>query len=143
MVDILTDLQLAEGIITYRRIEKLTANDYGQAVYTKVIDEHQLSREQLQENIDFYNDSPKLMEKIYDEVLTRLNKMQAEIMLMATQQDSLSKILTDSIQKLDSSQRFDHINLVLLALKDTTHSKNDSIPNWNYLEKITIPGFIY
>ena len=143
MIDILTDLQLAEGIITYRRIDKLPAKEYGEAVYTKVIEEHHISREQLQENIDFYNDDPKLMEKIYDEVLARLNKMQTEIMLEAAKLDSIARINSDSLQILDSTNRFEYINFVLSLSNDSASSNADSSYNWEYKKWIKLPGIIY
>ncbi|HEY9114224.1 MAG TPA: DUF4296 domain-containing protein [Bacteroidales bacterium] len=143
MVDILTDIQLSEGILTYRRIERLPVNNYGESLYNKVIEEHQLTREQLQQNIDYYNGNPKLMEKIYDEVLGRLNKMQTELMIMAAKSDSIAEFKNDSIQKNDSSERFLYFNFVLIQESDTTTEKTDSLVIWNYNEWIKIPGFIY
>jgi len=143
MIEILTDLQLAEGILTYRRIEKLPTTDYGEALYTKVIEEHQLTREQLQENIDYYNNDPKLMEKMYDEVLARLNKMQSELSAQAAKLDSIQKFKSDSIQMHDSAMHIPFTNLVLIQENDSLQKENDTLVLWDYLEKVKIPGFIY
>jgi len=142
MVDILTDLQLAEGILTFRRIEKLPVTNYGESLYNKVIEEHHITRHQLQENIDFYNNDPKLMEKIYEEVLARLTKMQSELNAQAARIDSIQKFKRDSIQMLDSVLHLPFINLVLIQEKDSLVEEVD-IVNWKYLERVIIPDFIY
>jgi hypothetical protein len=143
MVDIMTDLQLSEGILTFRRIERLPVPDYGVSLYNKVIEEHQLTREQLQENIDYYNNDPKLMEKIYDEVLARLNKMQSELSSEAAKLDSIQNYKLDSIQMRDSAMKIPFINLVLIQENDSVQTETDTILNWNYLERLKIPDFIY
>jgi len=143
MVDILTDLQLSEGILTFRRIERLPVANYGESLYSKVIEEHQLTREQLQENIDFYNNDPKLMEKIYDEVLARLNKMQSELSAQAARLDSIQNFKRDSIQMHDSIMHIPFINLVLIQENDSLVKATDTMINWNYQEWVKIPDFIY
>jgi hypothetical protein len=143
MVDILTDLQLSEGILTYRRIEKLPVKNYGESLYSKVIEEHHLTREQLQENIDYYNNNPKVMEKIYDEVLARLNKMQTELSLQAAKLDSIQKFKSDSIRIHDSILRTPLISLAPIQKKDALFVMTDSFVNWNYQKPVKIPDFIY
>lgn len=143
MVDVLTDLQLSEGILTYRRIEKLPTTNFGEALYTKVIEEHQLTREKLQENIDYYNNDPKLMEKIYDEVLARLNKLQTELSAQAAKLDSIQKFKNDSILMHDSAMHIPFINLVLIQENDSLQIVSDTLVFWNYQERVKIPGFIY
>jgi hypothetical protein len=143
MVDIITDLQISEGILTYKRIEKIPVKGYGEALYNKVIEEHQVTRQQLQENIDFYNEDPKLMEKIYDEVLARLNKIQSEIMIEAAKRDSLATHQNDSIQIQDSIMLFQFVNFVSIIENDTLKPSIDTPTKWVYKDKIKIPGFIY
>lgn len=143
MIDILTDLQLSEGILTFKRIERQPVANYGESLYTKVIDEHQLTREQLQENIDYYNSDPKLMEKIYEEVLARLNKKQSELMIQAAKLDSIQAFKRDSIQMQDSATHFQFINLVLINENDSLQKDADDVLNWKYNEFVKIPDFIY
>ena len=143
MVDILTDLQLAEGILTFRRIEKLPVANYGESLYDKIISEHHLTRKQLQENLDFYNNDPKLMEKIYDDVLARLNKMQSELEMQAAKLDSIQKVKTDSIQRLDSVMQKALLNFVSIQKYDSIEEATDTVLYWNYQGQLKIPGFIY
>lgn len=143
MVDILTDLQLAEGILIYSKIERLPSQNSGIAIYSLVIEKYNLTREELQENIDFYNNDPKLMEKIYDEVLVRLNKMQFELNLQAMKLDSIQKFKRDSIRIHDSILRNPIISLLHITKNDSLLKRTDTIVNWNYLQPVTIPWLIY
>lgn len=98
MVDIMTDVQLAEGIIALQRKEnKKKGDDYNDSLFQVVFDHHGITHEQLIENIDFYNLQPKVMEKIMEKVLTKLSMQQTEIELKAAELDTIKKAEQEKI----------------------------------------------
>lgn len=84
MVQIITDIQLAEGIITVNRLSKMgEAESLEDSVYKVVLDHYGISGEVLQKNMYYYNIRPKQMELIFEDVLTNLNKIQSELNIEA------------------------------------------------------------
>ena len=49
------------------------------AYYSSVLTKHGFTREQFEETILFYSESPKRYEKIYDKVLVELSKIEGNI----------------------------------------------------------------
>lgn len=95
MVEILTDIQIAEGIITNNRVHrKKIKKEYKDSIYQRLFDHYNITAETLKENIAFYNVDPSVMEEIYEDVLANLSKVQSEIMM-----DTIAKkeILTDTL----------------------------------------------
>ena len=79
-VDIIVDIQIAEGVISQRRLNKVSvSNGFKDSVYQVVFDHYGINARQLAENMDYYNNDPKNMEKIYDKVLAKLSKIEAGI----------------------------------------------------------------
>lgn len=78
MVDIITDIQITEGALTYRRTKRLELKYIREAMYRKVFEEHGITPTILHENYDYYNSDPKEMEDIYESVLAKLSRMQSE-----------------------------------------------------------------
>lgn len=90
LIDILTDLQLAEGIISHSRLGKTSINrDFKDSIYQVIFDHYNITAEQLNENMDYYNNDLEQMEKMYEQVLTNLSKYETEIMVEAKKQDSV------------------------------------------------------
>ncbi len=90
VIEILTDLQLAEGIISHNRLGKTsTKRSFKDSIYQVVFDNYQITAEQLYENLDYYNNDAEQMEKMYEQVLTNLSKYESEIMLEEKKQDSV------------------------------------------------------
>ncbi|NOX85115.1 MAG: DUF4296 domain-containing protein [Chlorobi bacterium] len=80
MAEILTDLQLAEAVVARNRIErKHLEKAYKDSVYRMVFEHYDITKEQLLENINYYNSKPKRMEKIYNKVLSNLSRIQTEL----------------------------------------------------------------
>lgn len=97
MVEILTDIQMAEGIISYgRTARKNYNNDYKDSLYQRLFDHYHISSTTLKENIAYYNIDPSVMEDIYEDVLENLSKTQSEILM-----DTIKKkeILNDSLEE--------------------------------------------
>lgn len=78
MITILTDVHLAEGALNFHRVNRMEYKDYKSAYYSKILEEHQITAVQLKENIDYYNSDPKLMEEIYEVVLSNLVRLETE-----------------------------------------------------------------
>lgn len=84
MVLIMTDLQLAEGVITYNRLQKLSRNSkFKDSVYNLVLTNYKISLDELISNFDYYNSDPQKMELLYEKVLSNLSKLQSEVELAA------------------------------------------------------------
>lgn len=91
VVDILTDLQLAEGIITYSRLGKTSIKrDFKDSIYQVIFNHYEITAEQLNENLDYYNNDLEQMEKMYEQVLINLSKYESEIMLEEKKQDTVA-----------------------------------------------------
>lgn len=92
LVLIMTDLQLAEGVITYNRLQKLSRNnDFKDSVYNLVFKNYEISLEELAENFNYYNTDPQNMELLYERVLSNLSKLQSEVEL-AAKKDTIVEI---------------------------------------------------
>ena len=92
MVEILTDIQVAEGIISHnRKVRAKTNNEYKDSLYHRIFDHYQINSKILKENIHYYNVDPSEMEKIYEEVIVRLSDIQKEVLLDTIRQEEVLK----------------------------------------------------
>ena len=80
MTEILTDIQLAEGIIVHNRsVHTNMDNEYKDSLYTQIFRHYGITVAIFKENVNYYNSDPAKMEDIYEVVLANLSKMQSEI----------------------------------------------------------------
>jgi hypothetical protein len=82
MVSILADIYLAEGALAYNRLDikdKKIAEKYSTAYYVQIFDKYHINHRILKENLNYYNSDPKNMEKILEEVLAHLSRLQSEV----------------------------------------------------------------
>ena len=80
MVNIMTDIQIAEAVIARNRIDRnVLEKSYKDSVFRVVYDHYGITRQQLLDNINYYNSKPRQMEKIYDKVLSNLSRMKSEV----------------------------------------------------------------
>ncbi len=92
IIDILTDIQLAEGIIVNRRSSKTTVpKSFKDSIYQVIFDHYQITARELNENLDYYNNDPEQMEEIYEEVLSRLSQKETEIRIANQPVDSAAQ----------------------------------------------------
>jgi len=100
MIEILTQIQLAEGKVVLEREKnkdyRLTGKEYTQAIY------HQfdITPDQLIENLNYYQSKEDIMVDIYDEVLANLSTMEDEVKIKIKEKQL--KIKLDSVHRADS-----------------------------------------
>lgn len=78
MIEITTDIQLVEAALNYRRNIGQDFTDIKSAYYAELFERHGIDLQIYQENVDYYNQEPARMEKIYDAVLKNLSDLQSE-----------------------------------------------------------------
>jgi len=88
MVSILTDVQIAEAALIYRRTHRIEQQGFREAAYQKIFSNYGITAKILNENINYYNNDPEKMEVIYEKVLAKLSRMQGEIEEEASHADS-------------------------------------------------------
>jgi len=90
IVNVLTDLNIAEGIIAVRRQGKSNVTmEFKDSLYQLVFENWGITSAQLNQNLDYYNNDPKHMERIMDQVLSRLSQEESQIKANSKAVDSL------------------------------------------------------
>jgi hypothetical protein len=80
LVSVLTDVYMADGLLSLPKINKLYAGIDSVTAYRQVIEQHGYTQAQLDRTVRFYFvRNPKKFLKIYDEVLARLSEMDSRI----------------------------------------------------------------
>ena len=74
---VLVELHLAESIFTMRYTMQVTRANYLEDLYLSILKRHNMEQKKFEESILFYGKHPEIYKPIYDEVLNRLNEMQA------------------------------------------------------------------
>lgn len=78
LVDILTELYIADGLLVLPQVRAMYANKDSTTNYLDIIQRHGLTKERLDNTMRYYFEKePKKFENIYDQVLTKLNEKQA------------------------------------------------------------------
>ncbi|MCF6171917.1 MAG: DUF4296 domain-containing protein [Bacteroidales bacterium] len=89
MVNILTDVQLAEGAITYRRTRRIEQQNFRESAYKQVFSTYGINAKILNENLNYYNNNPEKMEQVYDKVLAKLSRIQGQLKEETIRSDSV------------------------------------------------------
>lgn len=86
MIDIMTDVQIIEADINYRKTQEREAesmpNDYRkltQSYYDQLFEHYGITDSIFSQNIRYYTERPSQLEKIMDSVFQRLTKVQTEL----------------------------------------------------------------
>lgn len=79
MIAVLLDFQLAEAAVAEMRNEQGDVEYYTQLYYQSVLQIHNITPEQFRLSVAWYKDHMEDMEKVYEEVLTRLSALQGEV----------------------------------------------------------------
>jgi len=100
LVEVLTEVQLADGAITYKRISHKKPGNDKEKYYAYIYQKYHLTPELLKHNIDYYNTDPDKMIAIYDKVLAKLSQLEANINLEIKKE---AKAKQDSLQAIDTT----------------------------------------
>ncbi|MDO8899529.1 MAG: DUF4296 domain-containing protein [Bacteroidales bacterium] len=79
MTVILMDVHLVEGTINFKRNIGQGHDEQKSELYHQLMENHGITPEILESNLMYYNQKPAVMEKIYEDVISRLTDMQTEI----------------------------------------------------------------
>ena len=79
MIDILTDVQLIEGDLNFRRSEGEETQDRNNLYYQQLFEHYGITDSVFNDNLRYYTEKPAILEKITDSVYSRLVKVQAAI----------------------------------------------------------------
>ena len=88
MIDLMTDVQIIEGDITYQKTRerelsdsiKIEPKDYvklSEEYYDQLFEHYGITDSIFRQNIRYYTEQPVLLEKIMDSVVQRLTKEQS------------------------------------------------------------------
>ena len=86
MIDIMTDVQIIEADINYRKSQEMEAvsspNDYREltrSYYDQLFEHYGITDSIFSQNMRYYTERPAQLEKIMDSVFQRLTKAQSEL----------------------------------------------------------------
>lgn len=79
MTDILVEVQIVEGALIYKRSTGQIYNDFRDYYYTFIFDKYNITQEKFDRSMDFYKENLEVLDKIYEEVLKRLEAKKREI----------------------------------------------------------------
>jgi len=112
---IIVELHLAEAIYTQRYALEITRENYQEDLYLTILKKHKLDRKVFEASVLYYGKHPDKYKPIYDEVLNRLNEMEAKAKI----KDSIDRrkpVVKDIIKDT-------------VTIKDTIQTKKaDTIP---------------
>jgi hypothetical protein len=76
MISILVDIHLLDGVIQQDRYRQRLKMPDSLNVYSHVLEKHGYTREQFDSTMNFYSRDPRKFERIYQDVMSRLNRME-------------------------------------------------------------------
>ena len=79
MVDILIDIQLVEAKLAYEKISTISFEQISTKYYESVFSKYNISKEEFEESMFYYEKDIEELDNIYTDVITKLNKIQSEI----------------------------------------------------------------
>ncbi|MGC8864472.1 MAG: DUF4296 domain-containing protein [Bacteroidales bacterium] len=75
--NLLFDLHLADGWFAIRRAQGDEPKVLATRLYDSVFASHKITREQFEQSMEWYAARPQVLDKIYDELIHRINVLQA------------------------------------------------------------------
>ena len=79
MIDILTDVQLIEGELNFRRSEGEDIQGRNNLYYNQLFEHYGITDSIFNENLRYYTEKPAILERITDSVYKRLVKEQEKL----------------------------------------------------------------
>ena len=75
MVDIMTDVQILENAINYRRGKNISTNNLKTKGFDAIFSHYGITDSVFFENMDYYNDNPEMMKRVMDSVEVRFQEI--------------------------------------------------------------------
>ena len=79
MVTILTDLQLVDGAVNLKSKQGKPKIEYASSYTDQVLAKYRITEERFSESLRYYSYYMEEMDKIYEEVINRLGKLESEV----------------------------------------------------------------
>ena len=79
MVVVLTELQLAEGAVNIKTRQGKLAAEYARSFSDQVLEKHGISTDVFNESMRYYSFYVEKMDKIYEQVIINLSKLESEV----------------------------------------------------------------
>lgn len=79
MVQILVDIHLIEASLKVKHAKKEENERFTEYYYDQLFEKHNINREQFDQSIEYYERDAEMIDKIYERVITELNKIQSQI----------------------------------------------------------------
>jgi hypothetical protein len=79
MVDLLTEIHLVEGSVTPMLLQSDSATQYVMNNYNFLFKKYNTDQDKFKETMHYYVQHPKELDKVYEQVIENLSKMQSEI----------------------------------------------------------------
>jgi hypothetical protein len=79
MISILVDIHLVEASFKTNPVRKEDPYTYSSVYYESVFKKYSITRKDFEENLKYYQQDIKDFDKMYEEVITRLSKLQSDV----------------------------------------------------------------
>ncbi len=106
LVDIITEMQITESsflISEDMKLERSAKPKY----YEAILKTYDVSLDDIRDNLNYYQSTPKVMEEIYESVLAKLSQYQSDVDLEIKEleriKDSIAQAKKDSINAVNDS----------------------------------------
>lgn len=81
LVLILADVEIAESALRQKQNVGHEIKNIKETYYHSIFSKYNVSREQFDSSMIYYKQDPEVMDKIYEDVITKLSVMESEIQL--------------------------------------------------------------
>ncbi len=78
MVEVMVDVHLAEAVLTRKRGENQKVDKLTDAYYREIYEKHNITEKTFDTSFSYYQQNLSDLQRIYEQVITELNKMQRE-----------------------------------------------------------------
>lgn len=79
MVTLLTDLHLADGVITTIKVKEKSIENLSNEYFSAVLDKHKIGRDTFEESLHYYAYHTEELNKIYEKVIVNLSKIESMV----------------------------------------------------------------
>lgn len=109
MIDVLTDVHIAESAAQVMRSDSIKADTYLQEFYPQILAHHQINMLQLSESYYYYAEHPLMMNYIYRKIIEKINMLDdgkgGEVKNSVQKPATPSNPLRPDLNKIDSIKK--------------------------------------